>query len=89
MGFVNVERQGHVGILTIDRQEALNALNSQVLTDLDAAIDQVAAVENLAAVRLGPGIALVVISVVLSLAAGLAPSRMAAKKDPVTALRTE
>ena len=43
MGFVNVERQGHVGILTIDRQEALNALNSQVLTDLDAAIDQVAA----------------------------------------------
>ena len=52
-------------------------------------IYQVAGVENLAAVPVGPGIALVVISVVLSLAAGLAPSRMAAKKDPVTALRTE
>ena len=24
MGFVKLEQQGHVGILTIDRQEALN-----------------------------------------------------------------
>ena len=52
-------------------------------------IYQVAGVENLAAVPVGAGVALVVISVVLSLVAGLAPSRMAAKKDPVTALRTE
>ena len=49
----------------------------------------VAGVESLAAVPVGPGVALVVISVVLSWVAGLAPSRMAAKKDPVTALRTE
>lgn len=41
MAFVKLERQGHVGIMTISRPEALNALNSQVLTDLDAAIDQV------------------------------------------------
>ena len=40
MAFVKLEKQGHVGIMTIDRQEALNALNSQVLADLDAAIDQ-------------------------------------------------
>ena len=40
MAFVTLEKQGHVGIMTIDRQEALNALNSQVLTDLSAAIDQ-------------------------------------------------
>lgn len=52
-------------------------------------IYQVAGVENLAAVPLVPGIALVLISVGLSFIAGLAPSRMAAKKDPVTALRTE
>ena len=52
-------------------------------------IEQVADVANLAAVPVGAGIALVVISVVLSLVAGVAPSRMAAKKDPVTALRTE
>ena len=43
MGFVKLEKQGHVGVVTIDRQEALNALNSQVLSDLDAVIDQVAA----------------------------------------------
>ncbi|OUP10422.1 ABC transporter ATP-binding protein/permease [Collinsella sp. An2] len=62
-----------------------------VLLDIpvNAIIYQVAGVENLAAVPVGPGIALVIISVVLSLVAGLAPSRMAAKKDPVTALRTE
>lgn len=41
MGFVNLEQKGHVGIVTIDRQEALNALNSQVLDDLSAALDQV------------------------------------------------
>ena len=41
MGFVKLEKQGHVGIVTIDRQEALNALNSQVLCDLDEAITKV------------------------------------------------
>ncbi|MGN1004733.1 MAG: enoyl-CoA hydratase-related protein [Oscillospiraceae bacterium] len=40
MAFVKLEKQGHVGIMTISRPEALNALNSQVLSDLDAAIDQ-------------------------------------------------
>ena len=43
MAFVELEKQGHVGILTINRPEALNALNSQVLTDLDVMIDQVEA----------------------------------------------
>ena len=52
-------------------------------------IEQVAGVADLAAVPAGAGVALVLISVVLSLVAGVAPSRMAAKKDPVTALRTE
>lgn len=52
-------------------------------------IEVVAGVRNLAAVPAGAGAVLVLISVVLALAAGLAPSRMAAKKDPVTALRTE
>ena len=40
MAFVKLEKQGHVGIMTISRPEALNALNSQVLSDLDAMIDQ-------------------------------------------------
>ncbi len=43
MGFVKLEQQGHIGILTIDRQEALNALNSKVLTELSAAIDEIEA----------------------------------------------
>ena len=41
MSFVKVEKEGHIATLTISRPEALNALNSQVLNDLDAAIDQV------------------------------------------------
>ena len=39
MSFVKLEKQGHVGVMTISRPEALNALNSQVLNDLDAAIN--------------------------------------------------
>ncbi|HIY21293.1 MAG TPA: enoyl-CoA hydratase/isomerase family protein [Candidatus Flavonifractor merdigallinarum] len=46
MGFVKLERQGHVALITIDRPEALNALNSQVLTDLDEVLDQVEADEE-------------------------------------------
>ena len=41
MSFVKFEQQGPVAVLTIDRPEALNALNTQVLCDLDAAITQV------------------------------------------------
>ena len=45
---------------------------------------------NIAAVLpVGGAIALVLISMGLTLLAGLIPSRMAAKKDPVVALRTE
>ncbi len=47
-------------------------------------------IANLKAVLpLGGALILVVISVVLTLIAGLIPSRIAAKKDPVEALRTE
>ena len=41
MSFVKLEKQDHIAIVTINRPEALNALNSQVLSDLDAALDQV------------------------------------------------
>ena len=41
MSFVKLEQQGPVAVLTIDRPEALNALNTQVLQDLDDAIAQV------------------------------------------------
>lgn len=41
MGFVNYEVDGQVGIITINRPEALNALSSAVLNDLEAVIDGV------------------------------------------------
>ena len=47
-------------------------------------------ISNIAAVLpVGGGIALVLISMGLTLLAGLIPARMASKKDPVVALRTE
>jgi len=36
MGFVLYEQKGAIGVITINRPEALNALNSQVLEDLEA-----------------------------------------------------
>lgn len=47
MAFVKFEQQGHVGIITIDRPDALNALNSQVLSDLDAVLDRVEAEDEI------------------------------------------
>ena len=41
MGFVDYEVEGHVGIMTINRPKALNALNEDVLKDLGAAFDAV------------------------------------------------
>ena len=36
MEFVTYETEGYVGVVTINRPKALNALNSQVLEELDA-----------------------------------------------------
>lgn len=39
MGFVKYEQDGFVGVITINRPEALNALNADVVKDLDAVLD--------------------------------------------------
>lgn len=41
MGFVRFDAEGAVGIVTIDRPKALNALNSEVLSDLEACFDDI------------------------------------------------
>lgn len=41
MEFVTYEAEGQVGIITINRPKALNALNSAVLDELDATLDAV------------------------------------------------
>ena len=41
MGFVNCEVKDKIAVVTINRPEALNALNSQVLDDLEAAFDSI------------------------------------------------
>ncbi len=61
-----------------------------VCVPVSAIIQQVSGIPSLAAVLpwIG-GVALVVVSTVLTMIAGLIPSLSAAKKDPVVALRTE
>lgn len=41
MSYIDYQEEGAIGILTINRPKALNALNSEVLEDLDKALDQV------------------------------------------------
>lgn len=41
MGYVRYEQKGFVGIVTIDREKALNALNGDVLNDLEQAVDAI------------------------------------------------
>ena len=52
-------------------------------------IKHVTNISNVSVLPVAGGIGLIIISVVLTVIAGLVPSRMASKKDPVEALRTE
>ena len=52
-------------------------------------IKEVTDISGIATLPIGGAIILVLISIVLTTIAGLSPSRMASKKDPVEALRTE
>ena len=60
MSFVTLEQKGAVGLITMNRPEALNALNDQVIRELDAVLDQVEEREDiLVAVLTGAGWAFV------------------------------
>ena len=56
---------------------------------ITAIVQSVAKIKAVASLPLVGGVILVVISTVLTMISGLIPSRIAAKKDPVVALRTE
>ena len=56
---------------------------------INAIIKNVADVSNLSKLPVGGAIILILISMVLTMIAGLIPAKMASKKDPVEALRTE
>ncbi|MBQ2825367.1 MAG: ABC transporter ATP-binding protein/permease [Clostridia bacterium] len=71
---------GLMGVgLTVLLNYPINAILDFLLTD----------VVITASLPMGAGIILVIISMLLTFIAGLIPSKMAAKKDPVVALRTE
>lgn len=55
MEFITYEQDGFVGVITINRPKALNALNSQVLEELDAALDAVNLDETRALILTGAG----------------------------------
>ena len=56
---------------------------------INALINAITGISGLSKLPVGGGIILVIISVTLTFIAGLIPARMASKKDPVIALRTE
>ena len=56
---------------------------------INAIIKQLADISNAARLPMAGGIILVIISVILTMIAGLIPAKLAAKKDPVEALRRE
>ena len=55
MGFVTYEQEGYVGIVTINRPKALNALNTEVLKDLETVLDSIDINETRAVIITGAG----------------------------------
>ena len=60
-----------------------------LLIPINAIIDAISDISGLAVLPVAGAAALIIISMLLTLIAGLFPSKIAAKKDPVTALRSE
>ena len=55
MEFITYEQEGFVGVVTINRPKALNALNSQVLDELEATFDAIDLNTTRAVVLTGAG----------------------------------
>ena len=55
MEFITYEQDGFVGVVTINRPQALNALNSQVLEEIEATFDAIDLDNTRAVVLTGAG----------------------------------
>ena len=56
---------------------------------INAVIKNITGIDTLSKLPIIGAIILIIISVLLTLIAGIVPSKMASKKDPVVALRSE
>lgn len=65
------------------------AITLLLLIPINAIIYSLAQISNVAVLPVAGAVILIVISMLLTFIAGLVPAKIAAKKDPVTALRTE
>lgn len=55
MNYIKYEQRGYVGILTIDRQNALNALNMDIITELEQALDAISMEDTRCLIIIGAG----------------------------------
>lgn len=55
MGFVKYEKKGYVGIITIDRPAALNALSAEVFKDLNSVLDNISIEDTRCLIVTGAG----------------------------------
>ena len=55
MSYVKYEQKDFVGIITIDREKSLNALNPEVLADLEAVVDAIDADKTRCVIVTGAG----------------------------------
>lgn len=56
---------------------------------INAIVNSIASISNIASLPIGSGIFLIILSTLITLFAGNRPAKMASKKDPVEALRSE
>ena len=55
MKYIKYEQKDYIGIITIDREKALNALNSDVLTELESVVDGISADDTRCVIITGAG----------------------------------
>ncbi|MDD6034008.1 MAG: ABC transporter permease, partial [Oscillospiraceae bacterium] len=87
----DISRVFNAETLIVGLAAGLIGIGLTVLLDLPISIiaERLTGIPRLAVLPTAGGVILVLISVLLTVIAGLIPSRMAAKKDPVIALRSE